>query len=494
MGYRAWKFVLRHRPATAAITIAAAVMLLAVGYGLHRKGHTAPVVTFSPAAQSVAVLPFSDLSESQDQEFFSDGLTEELLELLAKVPGLRVIASSSSFSFKGKSNDIPTIARQLNVANILEGSVRKSGRRLRVTTHLVRASTGEELWSETYDRELQDVFQVQDEIAAAVTQALQLKLAAGWQGSSTYRTVNTEAYTQYLLGREFFRRDTVESEQLAIKAFRQAIELDSGYAAAYAGLAMAQSVLAETTEEVPSELLPANQAIALAPGEADGYVARGEIRLYLWDWVGAQADLERALAIEPANSAALMQYGKLLSVLGRMPQATAVVKQATELDPLSARAWRKLAYCYLVNGQTAASHAAYRRALDLHPDSSFARYAAAKEMLMEGRASEALEASRQVAFEGYRLTGIALAEHTLGHDRQSQQALDELIAKAAAQAAYQIAEIYAWRGDLDQAFAWLDRAYQQRDPGLTDIKIDPPFAALHRDARFGALLARMHLQ
>jgi eukaryotic-like serine/threonine-protein kinase len=395
--YRAGKFVLRHKTAVAAITSTTAVILLTLGYALHREGRSSgrptasgpavaqsvaiapgPAVApipgptlgpFAPSGRSVAVLPFVDLSERQDQEYFSDGLTEELLNLLAKVPDLQVIARTSSFSFKGRSEDIPTIARQLNVANILEGSVRKAGRRLRVTTHLVRASTGEELWSETYDRELRGVFQVQDEIAAAVTSALKLHLAVGQQAANTHRTSNTEAYDQYLLGRQFYQRDDLESEALAIKAFRKATQLDPGYAAAYASLAMAENVLlliGSDDASLPQQVVTAaDKAIALAPDEAGGYVARSELRVeVLLDWTGAQADLEKALANEPADSVALARY---------------------------------------------------------------------------------------------------------------------------------VVQNYAWRGDKDRAFAWLERAYRQHDSGLIEVTNDPLLASLHGDARFAALLAKLHL-
>jgi TolB-like protein len=195
--------------------------------------------------QSIAVLPFVDMSENKDQEHFSDGLAEELIDQLTRIPHLHVIARTSSFSFKGKSEDIPTIAMKLKVANVLEGSVRKSGDRLRVTTQLIRADTGEDLWSETYDRQLKDVFQVQDEIAGAVVAALELKLSPGQQASSSHRTSNTEAYTQYLLGRQLLARTGTDDFRNAVAAFSKAVELDPGYAAAYAELAVAQASVAE---------------------------------------------------------------------------------------------------------------------------------------------------------------------------------------------------------------------------------------------------------
>jgi serine/threonine protein kinase/TolB-like protein len=534
VSYRTGKFIQRHRAAVAAISAAMAVALVTIGYTLYREnlgpalvaatatgargfaaaasagtGQGEPVVAgahasnpepgvapFMPLTRSVAVLPFLDMSENRDQEYFSDGLTEELLDRLAKIPALRVIARTSSFSFKGKSDDIPTIAKQLNVANILEGSVRKSGHQLRVTTRLIRTATGEELWSETYDRELKDVFQVQDEIAAAVISALKLQLVPRGTASNMHRTSNTEAYDQYLLGRQSYDRATLDGSRRAIDAFRKAIELDPGYAAAYAGLAMADrsvgtfSDVAAMREAVES----ADKAVALAPDEADGHVVRGDLRYTLgWDWPGAQADLEKALSYDPGDSSVQRKYGQLLAYRGRLPEAIAVLKHATESDPLSVRAWRTLSHALAANGQMAAAGVALRRGFEVQPQSLLLQYSLGRFELVEGHPSQALAAFRSVDSEALRLSGLAMAEHSLGHVTESQQFLDELIAKDAQHAAYQIAQVYAWRGEKDRAFEWLERAYRQHDSGLVEIKTELGLASLRGDARYAALLAKIHL-
>jgi TolB-like protein len=252
------------------------------------------------AEKSVAVLPFADLSEKKDQEYFSDGLAEELLDLLAKTPGLHVIARTSSFSFKGKSDDIPTIGTKLRVANILEGSVRKSGDLLRVTTQLVRADTAEHLWSETYEASAKDIFKVQDEIAAAVVSVLKLKLV---QSQRTKGTSNPDAYNEYLLGRQHQHLETQEELQRAIAAYQRAVALDPHYAAALAGLASAEYRLADITSDPTGFNIAkghAAQAIAEGPDQADGYAVRGSIRSRVdWDWTGALADLQNAVALNP---------------------------------------------------------------------------------------------------------------------------------------------------------------------------------------------------
>jgi TolB-like protein/Tfp pilus assembly protein PilF len=448
------------------------------------------------AQNSIAVLPFLDMSEKKDQGYFSDGLAEELIDLLAKVPGLHVIARTSSFSFKDKSEDIPTIAKQLNVANVLEGSVRKAGNRLRVTTQLVRADSGEDLWSETYDRQLKDVFQVQDEIAGAVVSALKLKLAPGQQASNAHRTSNTEAYNQFLLCKQFGERSKLDDFQRAVAACGKAVDLDPGYAAAYAELAVAEAFVADRTINpalLQQAQATADKAIAMAPDEADGYAARGLMRRFGWDWTGARADLEKALALDPGDIRVQTRYGLLLGSLGQVPEAIAAMKKATISDPLSSPSWTSLAWELMMNRQFAAAHEAVQRALDIQPDSNYALNILGTLQLLENNAAQAVASFRQIGDGVFGAAGIAMAEHTLGHADASKQALDPLIARFGNAAGYQIAEVYAWRGEKDHAFEWLDSAYQHRDGGMSQIKEDPLLASLHDDARFAAMLRKLQL-
>ena len=446
--------------------------------------------------KSIAVLPFVNMSSDKEQEYFSDGLAEELLDLLAKTPGLHVIARTSSFSFKGKSEDIPTIAAKLKVANILEGSVRKSGTHLRVTTQLIRADTGEHIWSETYDRELKDVFKVQDEIAGAVVAALKLKLAPA-QDASAHGTSNTEAYNQYLLGRQFWNRRNLDGYRRAVESYQKAIALDPDYAAAYAGLAMAENYVADATGD-PAELKRAREAaekaVALAPEQADGYAARGYIRTTSgFDWVGAQADLEKALALDPGDSTIQRRYGQLLSSLGRISEAIVSTKKAIELDPLSEPAWQTLDQFLIAKRDFAGAKEANRRALEINPESVYALNDLGTLQLLEGNAAEAAATFRRITSENFRLTSLAMAEYTLGRAKESQQALDDAIATQSDSAAYQIAEVHAWRGDKDKAFEWLDRAYKQQDGGLSAIKYDPIVEGLVGDPRYRSLLRKLNL-
>jgi TolB-like protein/Flp pilus assembly protein TadD len=485
----------------------AAVALLAVGYFAWDKfvlsKHPAATlpsasVTNAIPEQSIAVLPFTDMSEKKDQEYFSDGLTEQMIELLGQVPDLRVPARTSSFYFKGKNEPIASMAQQLKVAHVLEGSVRKAGKRLRITAQLIRADSGYRLWSQTFDRDDKDIFAVQDEIAQAVVSALKLKLAAGAQVTGSRGTTNTEAYNQYLLGRQLDRRGTLEGYRHAVEAYRKAIALDPNYAAAYAELALSETFIGDLTGDTQGGLERAGEvadkAIALAPNDATGYSARSVLRSgWLWDWSGAQADIEKALSLDPHNSDVQHRYAALLDSHGRLPEAIAALKKATELDPLSAGSWSDLGLYYTEAGNYAAADAALGRAIELAPTHAYALYNLATLRLLQGQAQKAIKVAQKIDLAAFRLTVIAMAEHTLGHAKESQLALDELIAKDAQDAAYQIAEVYAWRGEKDKAFAWLERAYQQRDGGLSYTKVDPMLKSLRADPRFNAMLRKMKL-
>ena len=498
--HRAGKFLRRNAATVWLIAIAIIAVVVAVGVDRLVRPQSAAdssaPASFAPPMRSVAVLPFVDMSENKDQGYFSDGLAEEVLDLLAKTPGLLVIARTSSFSFKDKSDDIPTIAKKLNVANILEGSVRKSGSRLRVTTRLIRASTAEELWYENYDRELKDVFDVQDEIAGAVAAHLKLTLAPMSQNPAR-RPSSTEAYNQYLLGQQAFNRGNLDGYRLAIEAYHRAIALDPLYVAPYAGLTSAEFFVADQTGDAAGYQRAeeaADKAVELGPRDAGSYGARGFIRYAIrWDWAGAQADFERAIALDPGDARFQQRYGELLATEGRTAEAIATTRKAIELDPLSHSAWQTLTTYLISTRDFAAAREASRRALEISPQSDFSLNDLGTLQLLDGRPQDALETFRKIDNEGFRLSSVAMAEHTLGHAQESQQALAQLIAQHSTEAAFQIAETFAWRGEKDKAFAWLERAYQQRDGGLSDIKTDPPLAGLRSDPRYEAFLRKMNL-
>jgi TolB-like protein/Flp pilus assembly protein TadD len=457
----------------------------------------APTVAVSTPAipeKSVAVLPFVDMSEKKDQEYFSDGLAEELIDQLAKNPGLKVIARTSSFSFKGKSDDIPTIAAKLKVANVLEGSVRRSGDHLRVSTQLVRADSGEQLWSETYDRDFKDVFTVQDDIATAVVAALKLKLVGG-STTEAHGTTNTEAYAAYLLGQQLYRQSTAASNRRALDSYNKAISLDPRYARAYAELARAQYRLGDI--EADASLMhaareSAQKAIDLDPRLGLGYAMRSFLRSASFDWTGAEADARQALTLDPTDPSVLSNYARLCYRLGRLPEAISMYRKALERDPLAHVSWQGLGLVLVALHDYPAAYDAYGRALAENPSSMYNKYGLASLQLSDGKALQALSTYQTIDFEPFRDTGVAMAEHSLGEAKASQTALDALIASSAGIDSYQIAEVYAWRGEKDLAFEWLERAYRQQDGGLTDIKIDSYVASLHSDPRYAAFLRKLN--
>jgi TolB-like protein/Tfp pilus assembly protein PilF len=464
---------------------------------------TMPATPAAPAIaeKSIAVLPFVDMSEKKDQEYFSDGLSEELIDLLTQIPDLRVPARTSSFYFKGKSEDIQTIAKRLLVANVLEGSVRKSGDHLRVTAQLIRAANGYNLWSTTYDRQFDDVFKLQDEIAGAVVGALKLKLLAP-PTLSNRQTTNPEAYNQYLIGRYLFAGGDWNVDRKAAAAFQAAVDLDPNYALAWAGLAEARFEAAEVSPSVArliSERREAqslvDKAIALQPDLADGYAARGRMRAWgQWDFQGAADDFRHALALEPENGEILIRYSQaVLLPRGRLDEAVAVAQKALKVDPLNGAFWRHLGVLLLFRGDPTAGAVALQRSLDIYPEQSNTAAFLAYALLLQGQPANALLMSQRATAEPFRLQGAALAEHDLGRTTEAQRHLNELIARSSADAAYQIAEVYAWIGDKDLAFQWLDTAYRQHDGGLTIVKADPLLRSLRSDPRFTALLQKMGL-
>ena len=450
--------------------------------------------------KSIAVLPFVNMSSDKEQDYFSDGLSEELLNQLAQIPQLRVIARTSSFSFKGKEVDVATIARALNVANVLEGSVRKSGNTLRITAQLVRASDSSHLWSQTYDRQMTDIFKVQDEIAGDVVAALKVKLLPTQQLPKTQRTSNPEAYEHYLLGMDILRQDRMQTSHLAAAEFQKAIALDPNYANVYVALSNAQALASEVAsspaqraEGIKQALATVEEAITLAPDLASGYSSRGYLRYSrAWDWQGAAADFKRALALDPNNAALLSSYSQSLFFSGHQTEAIAMARKAAAIDPLSVETWRFLGLLLFCSGQDAEARLVWQHALEINPGTRWPNYLLGYLDLKQGNIERAL-AHFHAADEAFRLTGTAMVEYTLGHADESDQALDALKTKYATGSAFQIATIYAWRGEKDQAFEWLDRAYDQHDTGMPRLRYDPTLASLHDDPRFAALVKKMGL-
>jgi serine/threonine protein kinase/Flp pilus assembly protein TadD len=500
LSYRFGKFLRRNRTVVSVGAGAALLVLAMVGYEIDRRFDQAlddtnsVLVTRPINEKSIAVLPFLDMSERKDQGYFSDGLSEELITLLAQIQDLQVIARTSSFHFRNQEVSLQEIARTLRVAHVLEGSVRHAGGTVRVTAQLIRTADGVQLWSQSYDRDVKDIFQVQDDIAAAVVASLKIKLLA--LGLDPHRSDSPEAYNQFLLARQFGRRGNLEDIDRAVAAYRQAIALDPNYAAAYAGLSFSETAIANSTQDAARFALAddaAEKALELAPQFVDAYRARAQFRLETLDFAGARADSETALTLAPGESAVQSLYGAQIAAFGKIPQAITAMKKAIDLDPLSGYAWCNVGLLETVTHDYPAARASIERALAINPSADAFHFALGQLDLLQGRLAEAQAEFQKQGGEANRRMGVAMVEHAGGHEKQSQAALKELIAKNAGDMAYQVADVYAWRGENDKAFEWLERAYQQRDSGLNGIAWDPLLSNLKGDSRYGALLTKLQL-
>ena len=477
-------------------------VVAAAGLGLYflltQHSREAPLLTDT----SIAVLPFADMSPAKDQEYFSDGLAEQLINDLAKVSGLKVIGRSSAFQFKGKNEDLRDVGRKLGVANVLEGSVRHEGNHVRITAELIKADDGFELWSQTYDREIKDIFAVQDDIALAATQALQLKLLGGngQPVASNLRSANPEAYQAYLQAEYFLGRGQSKEDLGKALAYADtAIKLDEEYAPAWALRAsvrnmMAQLGLTDTTEGFRMARDDAERAIALDPTSASGYLALAETQIsYDWDWDTANTCLMKAVALEPGSVDVFRLHSTLSSVLGNLNEAVKLDAQAAALDPLRANLHVNLGYLLYLVGRYDEGQAEQHKALELNPQAAIAHGDLGKILIAESKPRQALAEIEEEPTEWAKLTGRGLGYHALGREQESNTALTGLIAKYHALAAYQIAEVYAYRGESDKSFEWLERAYEQRDPGLPKFNSDPLFKNLRHDPRYSNLLKKMRL-
>ena len=495
------------------VATVAAVLLLALLVGKlwlsnrsALQNATAPVATVTPATvspaaaisdKSIAVLPFVDMSEKKDQEYFADGMAEEIIDLLAKAPDLHVPARTSSFYFKGKQTKVADIARELNVANVLEGSVRKSGDRLRVTAQLVRADTSYHLWSQTYDRDLSDVFKVQDDIANAVVQALQITLMGGPLTRQRGGTENLEAYQLYLRALSA----DMQNNRAALEAERayldQAVKLDPNFGLAWSSLAWNVIVLTDDGIFPPKDGYErarrlAQHALQLSPDLADAHAALQYVhRTFDWDWAASADEARQALSVDPNNSMALMFSGMLSATLGHWDDADRQTRAALARDPLNPYAYANRGDALYCAGRFADSEAMYRKVVELSPHFFWAHSSLAMLLLAEGKREAALEMVQQGEDEGDRLLALAMVLQANGRNAEANEALKTLSEKY--DVPFWVAMTYAYRGDHDMALQWLDRAYKEKDANLVMLVSHPAFKNFANDWRYKAFLRKMNL-
>ncbi len=476
------------------------VLVIAVGFLLVDKiylseGATAPDEIIATERKSIAVLPFVNMSDDPGNEYFSDGISEEILNLLVKIPELRVTSRSSAFSFKGQNVDVPTMATKLNVAHVLDGSVRKSGNQLRITAQLIEVVTDTHLWSETYDRELKSVFAIQDEIAAAVVDALQITLLG--KGPKATET-NPEAYALYLQGRHFAGQGTAESIKQAETLLKQALALAPDFAPAWVSMSdvyfyqAAIFALRPVNEGAELAHHAIQQALAIDSQHGRAYAALARIEMYYdRDFVMASQHLQQALVLNPGDAGILNSAARLKLTLGRVDEAIDLNRQSIVLDPLSGHTNFGITFYFAHRFEEAAD--SMQMAQSLNPDAVRNQYLLGLVLLAQGDAPAALVAMEHESDDAYRMAGMAVVLHALGDTGASDAALKELIERFAADSAFQVAEAYAVRAEIDDAFDWLEQAYDNRDSGLTSLLLDPLLANLHDDPRWEPFLDKIGL-
>jgi len=470
----------------------------------------------APDQNSVAVLPFVNMSDDKGSEYFSDGVSEELLTVLQKIPGLHVAARTSAFSFKGKNATAQEIGQKLGVAHLVEGSVRKSGEAVRIAARLTRADTGEELWSENYTRDLKDVFAVQTELAQTIVEQLRGRFAGTDAGSTAKEkilaevqaaekggTKNVEAHQLYLQGRFYENRHSDKSTREAMAAYQHAAELDPGFALAWAGVARTHTWIAGFATEGGQKALDANlvsareaiaRALAIEPDLPEALYARAWIETnFDFNWSAAAQTVNKAMALAPADPSVLIAAANLETALGNVDRSIEIYRKAVDLDPVNAQSRSFLAFGLANTKRFAEARAEYARVIELNSSAPWAHAGLGLSYLLDNKFEQAATEAQADAGEWARLLIVSCARWAQKRVQESDAALNELIKNEAELAAFQIAEAYAYRGDKDRAFEWLERARRQRDPGLGNLLKDPLLENLHDDPRWNAFLRTMGL-
>ncbi len=499
----------RNRRIAVVVAVVAAVGI-AVSLGLHfwsssdgggqavMASGPAPSATAPISDKSIAVLPFVDMSEKKDQEYFADGMAEEILDLLTKIPGLTVIGRTSSFQFKGKNEDLRSIGTKLGVAYVLEGSVRKSGDRVRITAQLIGTRDGVHLWSETYDRHIDDVLKLQDAIALAVARELQLTMMPDYLQSRS-NVKNAEAYDLLLRGRHAGDRLDREGLDEAASLFLQALDRDPTFVDAAASLAWTYDAQGEWGVRPPAGAFEQARRAAAAALKLDAnnvlahYVLARIHIVFDWDWPAAQREFEQVAALAPGKGAARDSEALLSLALGHWDDGLRQLNSALAEDPLDPPSLFILTEIQMRRGDFREAEAAIRRALDIRPTQAWAQFQLGLVLLALDDRDGALLAMQKETMDFGRQGGVAIAYYALNKVAESNAALERMLKEQADGNAMGIAEVYAFRGQQDDAMHWLERAYAQKDVGLYAIKGDPPLKYLESDPRYKAFLKKMNL-
>jgi TolB-like protein len=461
------------------------------------RGHPSAVAGLPPQ-KSIAVLPLLNESGDPRDEYFSDGLSEELIAALAQISGLKVIGRSSSFRFKDRKEEPKSIGEKLGVSTLLEGTVRKQGDRLRIVAELINAADGIELWTRTFDRELKDIFAVQQEIAKAVAESLRVTLLGSEEKSTQMTTNSVEAHNAYLQAHFHFQRRNLEDYRRAITYYDRAIELDPNYALAYAERSEAWTIIGDLTGQRPTAYpkarSDAEKAVAIAPALAEAHAALGWVRAFAeWKFTEGLSELQRAKELSPANPTANDLLARVIVYSGRLEEAERQARQAVELDPLSAATQFTLGRVLLYAGKLDEADAAGRKMAELQPSASSSHRWQVLVAVQRGDGESALREAQLEPDDSIRPFELALAQYVRGDRKAADAALANLIANSRDSLAYQIAEVYAVRHEMDKAFEWLQIAFDNRDGGIPSLLVDPLLRVLRDDPRYKNLLAKAGL-
>jgi serine/threonine-protein kinase len=448
--------------------------------------------------KSIAVLPLINESGDPKDEYFSDGLSEELIAALAQISGLKVIGRSSSFRFKDRKEEPRAIGEKLGVSTLLDGTVRKQGDRVRIVAGLVNATDGIQLWTHTFDRELKDIFAVQQEIARAVAESLRVTLLGSKEKSTQMATSSVEAHNAYLQGHFYSVRRNAEDYRKAIDYFDQAIQFDPDYALAYAERSEVWTVIGDLTGQrstaFPKARSDAEKAVAIAPSLAEAHAALGWVRAFVeWKFAEGLSELQRAKELSPTNPTANDLLARVIVYTGRMKEAERQARQAVDLDPLSAATQFTLGRVLFYAGKLDEADAAGRKFAELQPSASSSHRWQVLVAVQRGDGETALREAQLEPDDRIRSFELALAQYIRGDHKAADAALADLIANSRDSLAYQIAQVYAVRGEKDKAFEWLQIAFDNRDGGMPSLLVDPVLRGLRDDARYKNLVVKVGL-
>ncbi len=463
------------------------------------RGHPAAVAG-SPTQKSIAVLPLLNESGGLGDEYFSDGLSEELIAALGQIRDLKVIGRSSSFRFRDTKEEPKTIGEKLGASTLLEGTVRKQGNRVRIVAELINAADGIQLWSRTFERELKDIFAVQAEIANAVATSLELTLRGAKDTIvANASTASVEAHNAYLQGHFYFVRRNLDDYRKAVGFFDQAIRIDPDYALAYAERSEAWTfigdlAIGEKKDAWAAAKYDAEKTVEVGPNLAEAHAALGWVRFFSeWKFSEGLAELRRANELAPANPTANDLLARVLAYVGQIQEAEKLARQAIELDPLAVVARGNLARILLAEGKLDEADAEARKAAELQPTGAASHRWQVLVAIQRGDGETALREAQLEPNEAYRRFELALAHYARGDRPAADAALSEMIARDRNLLAYQIAEVYAWRGETDKAFEWLQISFDNRDTGTLSLLIDPLMRSLRGDPRYKSMLEKIGL-